>query len=82
MKSLSRVFLFLSLVLGACLADLACKVNTPSAPSNYQTALSTIVAANPTFTPTATPTVTPTPTITPTPTVTPTPTITVTPTPT
>lgn len=47
--------------------DLACKVETPGAPNNFPSALGTIAASNPSFTPTptASPTLTPTVTSTP-----------------
>ena len=49
------------------LLDLACKVDTPAAPNDFPSALGTIVASNPSFTPTSTASPTLTPTVTSTP---------------
>ncbi len=76
MKRFAGVFIS-ALVLGLPLfLGLACKVDMPGAPNNFQTALETVEASNPTLTTTPTPTITDTPTVTPTATVTDTPTVT------
>ena len=80
MKKILTFFIFGATGLAAFCLSLSCSTNTPTAASNFQNPVKTIVAINPPFTSTFTLTVTETftPTLTNTPTATPTPFVTVT----